>query len=135
MENLQENQELLQRAIMLRQQSEEIEKQLDFVNEQIKELEQFSGSLGVLEKEKEEEVLTNIGRGVHMKVERKENEKLFVEVGAGVLVRKTPEEARKVIKEQVKKFQEAKLQLTAQLHIHAEQFREMMKEVEKIKRD
>lgn len=120
---------------MLRQQSEEIEKQLDFVNEQIKELEQFSGSLGVLEKEKEEEVLTNIGRGVHMKVERKENEKLFVEVGAGVLVRKTPEEARKVIKEQVKKFQEAKLQLTAQLHIHAEQFREMMKEVEKIKRD
>ncbi|MFH1290175.1 MAG: prefoldin subunit alpha [Nanoarchaeota archaeon] len=128
-----ESQELLQRAMMLRQQSEEVEKQLNFVNEQLGGLEQFSENLKVLEEDKEKEMLASLGKGVHMKVERKEDEKLFVEVGAGVVVRKTPKEARKVIQEQVKKFQEARVQLRAHLQEHADQFREMMKEVEKIK--
>ena len=50
---------ILQRAIALKQQSEEIEKQLDFVNQQIKELEEFSENLRVLEENKEKEILAN----------------------------------------------------------------------------
>ncbi|MBU0760996.1 MAG: prefoldin subunit alpha [Nanoarchaeota archaeon] len=128
------NEELLQRAVMLKQQSEEIEKQLDFVSEQIKDMEQFSENLGVLQDEGAGEILANIGRGVHMKVDTKEGEKLFVEVGAGVLVRKTPEEAREVVKEQIRKFNEARRQLTAQLQEYASQFNEMLKEIEKLKK-
>jgi len=128
-----ESQEILQRAMTLRQQSEEIEKQLEFVNEQVRDLGQFSENLETLDKSDEGEIIANLGRGVHMKVSRDKKEKLFVEVGAGTLVRKTPKEALKIIKEQMNKFNEAKVQLTMQLQDHAGQFQEMMKEVEKLK--
>lgn len=135
MENVQEGQAILQRAMMLRERSEEIEKQLGFVGEQISELQQFSENLEILKKSGEREMLANIGRGVHMKVERKGDEKLFVEVGAGVVVKKTPEEAKEIVEGQVKKFQEAKVHLTSQLQGYAEEFRKMLKEVEKIKKN
>ena len=130
---MEEGQELLQRAMQLREQSEEIERQLEFVSEQITELRQFSANLEILKENKEKEMLANIGRGVHLKVSRADEEKLFVEVGAGIVVRKTPNETIKEIEKQIGKFAEAKMQLTAQLHKHAEEFRKMLKEVEGIK--
>ncbi len=130
---MEEGQGLLQRAMRLREQSEEIEKQLEFVSEQITELRQFSANLEILKESKEKEMLANIGRGVHMKVSRADEEKLFVEVGAGIVVRKTPNETIREIEKQIGKFQEAKMHLTAQLHEHAEEFRKMLKEVEGIK--
>ncbi|MBS3076795.1 prefoldin subunit alpha [Candidatus Pacearchaeota archaeon] len=129
----QKSQELLQRALQLKEQSEEIERQLEFVSEQIKELTDFNSNLEVLGENEEREMLANIGRGVHMKVSQEKDEKLFVEVGAGVVVKKTPEEATKIVEKQIQKFQEAKLHLTSQLHEHAEEFRKMLKEVEGIK--
>ncbi|MBU0907070.1 MAG: prefoldin subunit alpha [Nanoarchaeota archaeon] len=131
--NVDESQELLHRAMSLREKSEEIEKQLQFVSEQISELNRFAENLDVLMKNPEKEMLAGIGRGVHMKVSRAEEEKLFVEVGAGVVVRKTPKEAKEIVESQVKKFNEAKVQLTGQLHEHAEEFRKMLQEVEGIK--
>ena len=115
----QKSQELLQRALQLK--------------EQIKELTDFNSNLEVLGENEEREMLANIGRGVHMKVSQEKDEKLFVEVGAGVVVKKTPEEATKIVEKQIQKFQEAKLHLTSQLHEHAEEFRKMLKEVEGIK--
>ncbi|MFH1802134.1 MAG: prefoldin subunit alpha [archaeon] len=135
MTNVQESQAILQRAMSLRQQSEDVEKQLQFVSEQIAELQQFSENLDVLKESKEKEMLADIGRGVRMKVTRSDDEKLFVEVGAGIVVRKTPDEAKKIVDGQVKKFQEAKMQLTSQLQEHAEEFRKMLSEVEKIRQD
>jgi len=120
----QKSQELLQRALQLKEQSEEIERQLEFVSEQIKELTDFNSNLEVLGENEEREMLANIGRGVHMKVSQEKDEKLFVEVGAG---------ATKIVEKQIQKFQEAKLHLTSQLHEHAEEFRKMLKEVEGIK--
>jgi prefoldin alpha subunit len=133
MDEQEKSQELLHKAMHLREQSEEIEKQLQFVSEQISELQGFSSNLEILKEDKEREMLASIGKGVHMKVERKENEKLFVEVGAGVVVRKTPEEAQRVVKKQIQKFQEVKMHLTEKLHEHAEEFRKMLKEVEGMK--
>jgi len=132
MDQQEKSQEILHRAIHLREQSEEIEKQLQFIGEQISELQQFSSNLAVLNNNKEKEMLANIGKGVHMKVSREKDEKLFVEVGAGVVVRKTPEETQEVVKKQIEKFQEAKLRLTSQLQDYAEEFRKMLKEVEEI---
>lgn len=133
MDNAQESQAILQRAMGLRQESEEVEKQLQFVSEQIRELENFVENLDVLMKSEEKGMLANIGRGVHVAVERKDEEKLFVEVGAGVVVKKTPKETKKVVQGQIKKFQEAKVQLTSQLQGHAEEFQKMLEEVEKLK--
>ncbi len=126
--------EILQQAIMLKQQSEEAEQQLNFVNEQIKEMEEFVEKLKMLESG-EKEFLANIGRGVYVIAERNAAEKLFVEAGAGTIVRKTPKETNEIVLEQVKKFNEARIHLTAQLETCAAQFKEMVKEIENLKKE
>ena len=125
--------EMLYTAAILKQRAEELEKQLDFVKQQIFELEQFKESLKILEENKENEMLSNLGKGVFMKTKREENEKLFVEVGAGVVVRKTPKETREVITNQLNKLNLAKIQLGAQLEEFAEEFKKMLEEVEKLR--
>ena len=129
------NEHLLQRAVMLKQQSEEAENQFDFVNRQINELEQFSKGLKELEKEKEQEILAPLGRGIYTKAKKNINEKLFVEVGAGVVVRKSPEETREIIEGQLKKFDEARIQLITQLEVFRHEFGNLLKEVERIKKN
>ena len=124
--------ELLYRAIEMKKKSEEAEKSLEFVSEQIAELGNFSKNLELLENEKEKEMLSHLGRGVFMKTDRKED-KFFIDVGAGVFLRKTNKETREVIAKQITKFNEAKVQIIAELESYAEQFKEMMGEFEKIK--
>ncbi len=127
--------EVLQKAMMLKQQSEQVEQQLNFVLEQIDELGNFNENLEVLEKDGESEMLANLGRGVYVKADRKENENLFVEVGAGVVVRKTPSEAREVISGQIRKFNEAKIQLVEQLESFKMEFGKMIGEIEGLKKE
>jgi len=128
-----EGRELLHRAMLLKQQSEESEQQLKFVQQQIAELKSFMRTLEELERNKEGEILAPLGKGVYTKAERKD-EKLFVEVGANVIVRKTGAEAEKIIEEQIKKFTEVRIQLSAQLEVFREEFKKMLEEVERIKR-
>lgn len=125
-------QEILQRALMMKQQSEEIEKQLQFVKEQIFELNAFAENLQELACNKEKEILAPLGKGVYIKSERKENE-FFVEVGAGVVVKKSLEDTKKVIENQIDKFDKVKVHLLGQLDEFANQFRVMLSEVQGIK--
>ena len=120
--------------MILRKQAEETEKQIGFISEQVGEMETFLEGLKELDESKEEEILANLGRGVYAKAKRDKGEKLFVEVGAGVMVRKTPADARKVIESQLMKFKEAQVQLRSQLEGFADEFRQMLGEVEKIKK-
>ncbi len=126
------NEEILQRAVMLQQQSQEAEKQLAFVDEQIGELEAFSKNLDFMDKSQEKEVLASLGKGVFVKSDIKDK-KLFVDVGAGVLVRKTASEAREVIEGQLKKFMEARVQVAGQLEALREELGMMIGEIEKLK--
>ena len=126
-------QEILQTAMIMRQQSEETEKQLSFINEQVYEMEVFLEGLKELERSDKEEILANLGRGVYAKANLIRKEKLFVEVGSGVVVRKSNKEARVVIEEQLKRFREAQIQLRDQMEIYAREFRKLLREVEKLK--
>ena len=125
--------DIVYRAAMLQQQSEEIESRLQFVNEQIQELEQFSGDLRVLDKNDNKEILASLGKGVYAKSELKDK-KLFVQVGAGVVIKKSINETIEVIGEQIKRFEEARVQLKMQLESYAQELKRMVAEVEKIKR-
>jgi len=133
MNELEKNQELLNKAMRLREQSEEIERQLDFISEQISDLQNFHSSLELLKQENEKEMLAHIGRRTYLKVSLLEKDKLFVEVGSGIVVRKTLEEAIKDVEKQLKKFQEAKAHLALQLKGYADEFRKLLQEVENIK--
>ena len=120
-------------AMMLKQQSEEVEKQLSFVNEQINEMEHFLAGLKEIDESDKEDILANLGRGVYAKANLVRGEKLFVEVGSGVVVRKSNKEARVVVEGQLNKFREAQIQLREQMEIYAGEFRRLLGEVEKLK--
>jgi prefoldin alpha subunit len=126
------NEEILQKAMMLQQQSKEAEQQLGFVNEQIGELNKFENSLDVLDKNKDKEILAPLGKGVFVRSEIKD-ENLFVEVGAGIVVRKTASETKKVIEEQLKRFMEARIQIVGQLESFRGELGRMIDEIEKMK--
>jgi prefoldin alpha subunit len=106
--------EMLMHADALQKQIQEMQEHLGIINQQIAELEEFRESLSSLENSEGKEILSSLGKGVHLKTSIKED-KLFVEFGTGILVRKTPKETAEVIREQLKKLIELKLQFSAQM--------------------
>ena len=85
-------------------------------------------------KNDEKEILASLGRGVYIKGKIEDNKKLFVEVGAGVVLKKTPFETRNIIEEQIRRFEEARMQLLGQLHLYKEEFGKMVKEINRVKK-
>lgn len=128
------SQEILQAAMRMRQESEQVEQQLQFVVQQMSELENFRKNLDSMSENKESEFFANVGRGVYVKAQREKDEKLFVEVGAGIVLKKSYSEAKKVIDGQIKKFQQARMQLSQQLEGYAAEFQRMLSEVEAMKK-
>lgn len=117
----------------LRQESQEVEQQLNFVVQQINELEVFSKNLEDLQNQKEKEILASLGKGVYVKAKRNGEEKIFVEVGAGVVLKKSILETREIIEGQIKKFKNARIQLSQQLEGYASDFNEMLNQVNSLK--
>lgn len=103
-----------------------LEENLQLVDNQILELEEFRKSFEFLIKSKNNEILASLGRGVFIKSEIKDKEKLFVEVGAGVVVMKTPEETLEIVKEQISRLQEARIQIASQLKVYSKQLQEFL---------
>jgi prefoldin alpha subunit len=108
------NQELIYKASEIQNQIKEHEQQLEFIDSQIKDLDEFTNSLNGLINSDEKEVLSLIGKGVYIKTNLVEKE-LFVEVGSGIVLRKSPEEAVKVISNQLDKFRDVKRHLLSGL--------------------
>lgn len=129
------NQEMLERAMLLRQQSEEAERQMEFVMQQIGEMTAFKESLDRFDASKETEILVPLGRGIYTKAHRKDEKKVFVEVGAGVVIKKEVGETIEVIENQIIKFKEVRVKLSEQLQEYAENFQEMLEEVQRMKNE
>ena len=121
--------ELIQTASALHQQSQELEEKLGFIQNQISELEEFTNSLNSIISTKETSMLSSLGKGVFVKTNLEEK-KLFVEVGSGIIVRKTPEETKEVIQNQIKRLLQLKVQLSSQLDSLQSQLRIMIEQIE-----
>jgi prefoldin alpha subunit len=121
--------ELIQTASALHQQSQELEEKVGFIQNQISELEDFTKSLNSIISTKETSMLSSLGKGVFVKTNLEEK-KLFVEVGSGIIVRKTPEETKEVIQNQIKRLLQLKVQLSSQLDSLQSQLRIMIEQIE-----
>lgn len=121
------DQELILKAQILEQQSNEVEQALEGINQQIQELEQFKDSLKGFE-EHDGEMLSLLGKGVYAKTKLVEKE-LFVGVGADIFVKKTAKETVKVIDVQLIRLKEAKTQLRARAESFAIAFQELLGEM------
>ena len=58
-----------------------------------------------------------------------DKKKLFIDVGAGVVVKKTPEETIEIVKEQILRLQEARVQISSQLEIYRGKLQEFIEEI------
>lgn len=109
---------------MMHQQTQELEEQAKVIDTQLDELKAFQDHMTTLSESEEKEMLAMLGKGVFIKTNIAEKE-LFVDVGKGYLVKKKPEDALDIIKEQTGRLGELKVQvvtqyeqLTTQLQMH-----------------
>ncbi len=109
-----ENEELIRRATDLHEETQETEKQISIIDEQIRELENYKSHVNSLKNVSDQNVLSSIGKGIHVKT-RFESPEIFIEVGAGVVIKKTVEETISIIEEQLSKFKQARIQLMQRL--------------------
>jgi prefoldin alpha subunit len=107
-----EQQEQFMKINMLGQEAERLEQQIQLIDRQISEINSVKESLLAINtnsKEKNREILANLGKGIFIKAKLDENnneksKELFVNIGNGVIVKKTPEETIKIIEDQEKKM-------------------------------
>jgi prefoldin alpha subunit len=122
--------ELIQKAQLLHQQSQELEQQVDFIDKQVMELTLFSDTLDILTNSNEDSSFSSLGKGVYMKTKIEERE-LYVEVGSGIIIKKTPQETKKAIIDQIDRFKQIQTQLKGQLEIYQATLIDTIEEIEK----
>ena len=125
------DQETIMHFSAIEQEARELEDNLQLIATQIAELDNFRESLEFLMKSKEKEILSSLGKRVYMKSKIEDKEKLFVEIGAGIVVKKTPEETIKIVKEQIIRLQEARVQISVQLEIYQRELESFLYSVKK----
>ena len=109
------DQEQIMRAANIEREARVLEENLQFVDNQIAELENFKEGLLAFSQSEEKEMLSPFGKRVYIKTKVEDKDKLFVEVGAGVIVKKTPTETIKIVEGQVSRLKEARNQIANQL--------------------
>lgn len=125
-------QELMMKMSYLEKQAHELSENINYIASQIVELDEFHKAVKFFSSSagKENEILSSVGKGLFLKASL--NDKNFlVDVGAGVLVRKTPEEAVKIIEAKMRELLELRAKLTAQLELYNRLLAEAVKAAEK----
>ena len=125
------DQEILFKASLIQKQAEEIQQNLQIIDNEINELEEYSHNLEYLSQVKEKSIVTNLGKGLHMKATLEDPSELYVEVGAGVVVKKNILEAKEIIEIQMKKLAEARVHLMGKLEIYGNALENIMQEAQK----
>lgn len=125
------NQEKIMEIAEIERVARELEENLQLIEMQIGELGDFNKSLEFLTKSRDKEMLSSIGKRVYIKTSIEDKKKLFIDVGAGVVVKKTPEETIEIVKEQILRLQEARVQISSQLEIYRGKLQEFIEEVNK----
>jgi prefoldin alpha subunit len=120
------NQEKIMEITGIEREARALEENLQFVDAQLWELENFSNTLrGIMENENKE-ILSSIGGRAFVKSKIEDSKKLFIEVGAGVVVEKSPEDTLEVVKEQSSKLKEIRVQIVSQLEIYHRKLEEFI---------
>ncbi len=109
-----EQQEYLIKLSMMQQEASQLEEKIGVIEQQIAEMTAIKESLGEIDKKGQEEILSNLGKGIFIKTKIVENE-LFVNVGKEILVKKNARDTMKVIEEQIAKLFIGKEQIIARM--------------------
>ena len=119
---------ILLKASEIEKRMQELSNNLEFIDSQINELEQFHDSLISLKNWKDKEMLASLGKGVYLKNKLEEKE-LFVEVGAGIVVKKNISETQKIVEEQIKRIKEARISVLLELENTKKEFDSILSKI------
>ena len=111
------SQEMMMRASLIERHLQELNDKIDYIVQQISELEEFKNNLKFLKDAKGKEVLATLGKGIYLKSSCKDNN-FFVNVGSGIVLKKTPEETAEIMNSQIKNLHEVKTSLLASLEVY-----------------
>lgn len=103
----QKQQELIYKFGLYEQQIRQIQEQLQAVEQAIGDSTSISDGLNDLKDSKGKEIFASVGKGIFVKA-KVDSEDLLVDVGSKNFVRKKIPETQNIIKEQMKKLEEAK---------------------------
>ncbi|MEK6875313.1 MAG: prefoldin subunit alpha [Nanoarchaeota archaeon] len=123
--------ELIYKIGILEQQSEQLQRQLQMIEQSFNELSKLKIDLEDLKNSKGKEIMAPIGRGIFIKSKIIE-ENLLVDIGSKNLVVKSIAETQELIQEQIKKLHEVQEFMNSSLH---ELGHEMEKAVEEIQKE
>ncbi len=111
------NQELMMKASIFERQAQEIGEKIEYLSQQISELEELNKNLGSLQNSDKKEIFSSLARGIYMKSSLTDS-KLFVNSGSGVIVKKSVQETKEIIESQLRNFHELKARLMAEMDLY-----------------
>ncbi|MCX6711989.1 MAG: prefoldin subunit alpha [Candidatus Woesearchaeota archaeon] len=83
----------------------QIQQQLSILDQQLFELQRLNENLDEISKVNiNSEILTPLGAGVFIKTQLKDNKDIFMNVGSNIITKKTVEESKNIINEQLQKI-------------------------------
>ncbi|VVB78771.1 Prefoldin subunit alpha [uncultured archaeon] len=121
------NQEQFMQLQMIEQEVNQLNQQTELVEQNLNEISELKAGLEEIEKNETKEILVNVGKRIYIPVEIKEKS-LVVEVGNKNFVKKSISETKKLIDEQLKKLNEAKLQIVERLQELEMTMRDLVRE-------
>ena len=119
---------------MAAEQMKQMQAQLQALEAKSAELEANMQSFEELKGQKSAELLAPIAEGIFLKAELKNEEEVIVNAGAGVCVRKSVEEAKKMLLERRDELNDYVRELTQQIENGAESMRNLEEELGKMVR-
>lgn len=123
------DQEILFKASKLEKRHQEIQESIDYVDSQILELEQFLQSVREFSSFSGKEMISSIGKGVHVKTSLAEKD-FLVEVGAGVVLKKTPEQTTEIIQNQLSRIKSARINMLSEMDNIRAEFQSLISNIE-----
>lgn len=111
---MKDHQKLMFKLSMFEQQINQLQQQLYVVEKTIGELDNLKDDLENLSGSKDKEILASIGKGIFTRA-KLVSEELLVDIGGKNFVRRSIDETRKIIGQQMKKLEEVRIELEENL--------------------
>ena len=135
-EKEQKAQELYAQLQSIEQNAKNLQQQGQAIENQILELKMTERSIDEFEKlKKGDEMLVPLSNGIFAKAELNNNKELILNVGSQVMVKKNPEEAKKLINEQLEQIKEVKEKMESQMEKLAHQGQTYQQELQELMGD
>lgn len=125
-----EQQEYLIKISAIQQEAAQLEEKLRVIEQQIQDMFAVNASLKDIDKNKEKEMLSNLGKGIFIKTELKDKE-LFVNVGKEIIVKKNIKDTAAVVENQIERLIEGKKEIFVQIENLQKEMLELVRAAER----